>query len=404
MFELKRIELPAKSGVQLSLYRYTDSADETAPCSRKPVLLLHGASASHLTFTIPDGGLVKHLARNFDPWLLNWRGSGTVVDDRSNDKSLSEHGDRYNFNLAAREDVPYVVDRIRHLTNQPTVGAVGFCMGSAILAEAVGLGHVSDADVDCIVLMTLGLFYETAIDGRLKSEDRVLERLMCRGEGEPLVKSVDPRVAESQGDLRTPWPIELDAMYKGWPGALKSHADDRDNSAGRVPVKLNPVKHMCNRLSFMYGMPYHHGNLSDEVHGVLSVPLVPPELPQMFGGIPLHMYIHGARNIRQGQATHYRQPSRLCREFVSDEARERFRRLSKVTLITGALNRLWHRDSIDLMHEWLTRGNPQYLQKFTKNIFPTYGHQDLLWGKNSATEVYPIVCSGLAVGTASATS
>ena len=46
---------------------------------------------------------------------------------------------------------------------------VGFCMGGAILAEALALGCVTADDLDCVVLMTLGLFYETSIDGRLKS-------------------------------------------------------------------------------------------------------------------------------------------------------------------------------------------------------------------------------------------
>jgi hypothetical protein len=98
-------------------------------------------------------------------------------------------------------------------------------------------------------------------------------------------------------------------------------------------------------------MPYQHGNLVDEIHETS-----PPCLPELFGAIPLHMYIHGAKNIRAGRATFYKAGTRSDDLFVSDAARERFKRLTKVTLITGALNRLWHRDSIDRMYEWLRRG------------------------------------------------
>jgi pimeloyl-ACP methyl ester carboxylesterase len=394
MFESRLVESPpTDSGIQLALYRYTDSSDVKAMCGRKPVLLLHGASASHLTFTIPQtsGGLAQYLSAHFDPWLLDWRGSGRVVEDGRNGGSLSRKPRIYNFNGAAQEDVRLAVEFIKETTRQQHVAAVGFCMGSAILAEAVALGHVNKIGLDCIVLMALGLFYETPIDGRLKSEDRVLERLVAsQGATQTPVLFVDPRVAQSQSNLKTPWPTELDAMYQNWPGGLKSHTDDHDERP--TPVKWNPAKHMCNRLSFMYGMPYHHGNLVPEIHGV---PPDQPELPGMFGGIPLHMYIHGARNIRQGHATEYERPIRLSQEFVGDDARENFRKLKKVTLITGALNRLWHRDSIDLMYEWLTRGSSDHLQKFKKAIFPAYGHQDLLWGQDSGTQVYPTIRAGL---------
>jgi hypothetical protein len=141
----------------------------------------------------------------------------------------------------------------------------------------------------------------------------------------------------------------------------------------------------------MYGMPYHEGNLVNAIHGANSQGAL---LPDLFGPIPLHMFIHGAQNIRKGNATFYRSHDD-SEKLLSEEAREKFRRLSKVTLITGALNRLWHRDSIDLMHEWLCRGTADSLRKFQKHIFPTYAHQDLLWGTDSKDQVFPRIAEGL---------
>jgi hypothetical protein len=154
---------------------------------------------------------------------------------------------------------------------------------------------------------------------------------------------------------------------------------------------------MCNRLSFMYGMPYHHKNLVEVIHDPSN-----PELLNQFGAIPLRMYLHAARNLRRGHASYFDEETSSPRhdEFVSDVARRRFRTLEKVTLITGALNRLWHRDSIDRMHEWLSRGSSRSLQTFRKHIFTNYGHQDLLWGTDSERDVYPEIAAGLREPTA----
>jgi cholesterol oxidase len=396
MSKLVRVDLlPDKqdpSGIVLDLWRYPGTKAEPGHKARKPVLLLHGASGNHRTFMEPHGGLAEWLARDFDPWLLDWRGSGLVVDN--NEKAVSENGKAFNFNLAAKHDVRRAIKTIREKTgNEKRVAALGFCMGSAILAEAVALGHISHADVDCVVLMTLGLFYETAIDGRLKSDDRILERLRHQRRDEDRFVRVDPRVAKSGTSLREPWPSDLERMYSDWPRALKSHEDGPRDAA---PPQLNPVNHMCNRLSFMYGMPYHHHNLVDAIHAEAGSGT--PLLEEMFGAIPVEMYLHGARNIRKRQATYFeRTPGADDAKFVSDAAREQFRKLEKVTLITGALNRLWHRDSIDRMFEWLTRGKAGYLPQFQKHILPEYGHQDLLWGRHSSTEVFCKIKDGLSV-------
>jgi Alpha/beta hydrolase family len=350
------------------------------------VLLLHGASASHQTFITPDGGLAAWLAQeHFDPWLLNWRGSGCVVDDSRNRDSLRFKGDVYNFNLAAKHDIPEAIKEMRRQDVTGKIAVLGFCMGGAILAESVALRHITEENVDCIVLMTLGLFYEATIDGRVKCEDRILEHLeqeiRVGGDFKPWI---DPRMDEKNPlDLRAPWHTDLENLYKAWPGALKSHAE--------LPQPDEAVNRMCNRLSFMYGMPYHHHNLVDAIHGPGSSDGL---LPDLFGAIPLHMFIHGAQNIRKGHATFYNTNADSDR-IVADDARERFRCLSKVTLITGALDRLWHRNSIDLMHEWLCRGTPDHLRKFKKHVFPDYAHQDLLWGKESKECIFPTIKEGL---------
>lgn len=376
------------AAIRLTLHHWVSEDPEKSGRPRKPVLLLHGASANHETFTTPNGGLAEWLlARHFDPWLLDWRGSSLVVGEQENVESPAQ-GDAYNFNLAAEFDIRAAIDEIRRQGAEFPIAALGHCMGGGILAEAVALDHVTAKDVDRIVLMALGLFYETPIDGRLKCEDRLLERLKhTTPPKKGRVLTIDPRVDSTKGDS---WPEELQKFYESWPSALKFHVE-RKRDPGKEPP--DPVNCMCNRLSFMYGMPYHHDNLVDAIHGTDSIGA---ELPKLFGAIPIDMYIHAARNIRQGHATFYDGKGNN-EEFLSDAAREKFRRLRKVTLVTGALNRLWHRDSIDHMHEWLCRGFSNHLHKFRKHILPDYGHQDLLWGDTSTTEVFPTIEQGLTV-------
>ncbi|MEO5739346.1 MAG: alpha/beta fold hydrolase [Vicinamibacterales bacterium] len=394
MSELIPVEIEPRGEppVHLGLYHYVPENTEEIGGTRKPVLLLHGASASHQTFITPDGGLAKWLAqRHFDPWMLDWRGSGCVVDDQRNERSLLDNGTVYNFNLAAQHDIRDAISVMRDQHVKGKIAVLGFCMGGAILAESVALGYITEKDVDCIVLMTLGLFYEATIDGRVKCEDRILEQLEQRiRAGEDVAPWIDPRVAATTPKLllKSPWHSDLENLYKSWPGALKSHAEELDRTT--LPPH-EAVNCMCNRLSFMYGMPYHHHNLDGSIHGSDSTAGL---LPKLFGAIPLHMFIHGARNIRKGHATFYDRRAGTD-PFLSPVAHANFRSLSKVTLITGALDRLWHRNSIDLMHEWLCRGTPEHRRKFKKRVFPNYAHQDLLWGEDSKERIFPTIKAGL---------
>jgi cholesterol oxidase len=404
--------------VRLSLYRYVPPERHSSG-PRKPLLLLHGASANHRTFTVLDGGLAAWLSQHgFDPWLLDWRGSGLVGDDPKNRDTLAAHGQIYNFNRAAQHDIRLALDHIARTRGSTRISVLGFCMGSAILAEAIALSHITSREIDRIVLMALGLVYQSPIDGRLKSEDRALERVR-HATGDTTLLCVDPRGGTAvRKKVWQPWDGELAQIYDAWPKGLKAHGDDtlkpkEVNAPGLDRASRNQVDHLCNHLSFMYGMPFNHAQLVEEIHGTDTHAGL---LYDLFGAIPLHMLMHGAQNLREGQATFYRHdpvdasssPASLVSRtssasdgdrddgrFLSDAARNAFLALERVTLMTGALNRLWHRDSIDRMHDWLRRGPPTQSGNIQKHVFPGYAHQDLLWGKDSAIEVFPRIKEAL---------
>jgi hypothetical protein len=349
-------------------------------------LLLHGASANRGTFEVGEVSLVERLVgHGFDPWLLDWRGSSLVVDHQTNQLAP---GEIFNFNAAAKHDIrPALAEMDKQGVTFP-IAALGHCMGSAVLAEAIAMNHITVDEVDRVVLLTLGLFYEAPLDSRIKSEERILDRLRAQKSPQGEFFRINPTIKNAKGDLEVNWPDELEKMYVDWPG--RHFHSDQPGDETNDQCKM--ARHMCNRLSFMYGMPFYHGNLVDEIHGTTSVPAV---LQEQFGSIPLHMYLHAARNIRYGHATDYRDPNADHRQFIGPKALQHFRDLKKVTLLTGDRNRLWHRDSIDRMHHWLTRGNLQLREKISKKIVPAYGHQDLLWGKTAPKDVYEKIEAGL---------
>src|SRR5262245_24488256 len=98
--------------IQLQLGRWLDDSSASLD-GRTPVLLLHGASANHGTFTVVDTSLAPWLAGlGFDPWLLDWRGSSLVVEDPENKASLDRQ-EAYNINRAADEDLPGAIRYMR---------------------------------------------------------------------------------------------------------------------------------------------------------------------------------------------------------------------------------------------------------------------------------------------------
>jgi hypothetical protein len=308
------------------------------------------------------------------------------------------------------------IDRIRKTPGYETskVSVVGFCMGSTILAEAIALGYVREK-IDRVVLMTLGLVYQASIDSRLKSEDRALERVKPPIGVEGLFQ-VDPREGTGVGKRSwAQWTGELADIYRAWPTGLKAHEEAKlpDEEATKndrqFPSALQ-IHRLCNRVGFMYGMPYDHRQLVDEIHGSAE-----PQLYDLFGAIPLHMLMHGAQNLRHGQSSFYSgdtfqgigsnlfgqtasEPTgRDDSRFLSEDARRAFLSLERVTLVTGVANRLWHRDSIDRMYEWLRRGAKTRPGQIRKHVLAGYAHQDLLWGRNVANEgdVFDVVVNAL---------
>lgn len=358
---------------------------DTAP---KSVLLIHGASANSDTFRYPNGGLVAFLqARDWDVWTLDWRGSSRVVKSVLSEAPRPSHEAEYRrFTLdhAAAEDIPWAIQRIKATIGERPLSALAHCFGSAACAIAIAAGHAEQ--VHSVVLSTLGLFIEVPWDGWIKAEDFVLERVLANA---PECRRINPHHFDE-------WPEDMRRAYGIFPG---SWLPAGDSEADRV----------LQHLTFMFGQPYPPQVLAPGIHG--------PLLRDLFGDMHLGLYLHAGQLVRRGYAARFDAPDvvdwaragrgdtrgrpclpreRLVPGHYLDPTHFRGKR---ITLITGAQNRLWHRDSIDLMHEWLLAeaagraSDPRPV----KHVLPGFAHQDLLWGRESA-RVYPLLEAGLQPG------
>ena len=382
MDKIKHIKINKKKaeGIELDVYGYLNPG--------KPrVLLLHGASACHRTFLFGphEQGLCGYLHdKDFEPWLLDWCGSHLIV--KKYEKNWVPN--RFDFDKAAAVDLPKALEAVGNYSSSDSGPArdvknvVGFCMGGAVTAQSVITGELIEKGVSNITIMTIGLFYRTTPQGKLKVQDHVLERMLSGNERK--ISFIDSRCYDGTTELEHPWPKTFETMYSIWPGNFQPHHEHQVERN----KDLRHVYEQCNRVSFMYGQPYVEENLMDEFHGSAK------EIKKQFGGIPLRMYAHAASNARRGWAAAYGAPKDES-TLLGQKAREQFAALDRITLITGAKNRLWQRDSIDRMYEWLRRPARAEHKQVVKHVLRGYGHQDLLWGKNSKEDVYKKIASRL---------
>jgi pimeloyl-ACP methyl ester carboxylesterase len=341
------------------------------PGPGKAVLLVHGASAQSNTFRIGETEtLVGHLlGKRFDVWTLDWRASMRRVRELY----CRNRSTNFSIDAAATHDIPAAILAMRQQGVAGKISVVGHCMGGAILAQGIAQGVLRADDVENVVITALGLFYRAAIDNVVKAEDGVLEELLFDRHQDLLHPTRQWTTTVCQQDPDDgDWDRLLQKPYEIWEKTPLPH------KPCTVPI--------CHRVSYMFGMPYIPDNIPTIHAG---------SLPLQFGYIPVQFLLQCCQNLRRGYAAPF-VPKGRGRSLASPDTflNQAAFRDRKVTLITGDLNSLWHRDSIDTMYEWLLRGRPS-AQRVEKHVLPGFGHQDLHWGIKAPTVVFPLIVNGL---------
>lgn len=340
------------------------------------VLLLHGGNTSSRMYQEPDGGLVKFLTEGAcDVWTLDWRSSALIVDPLIQQRPPlggSEAKERALFTLdrVAEADIPLALNKMREHGVEGDISVLGFCLGGAALAMAVSRGYLETLGVGNVVLVTMGLFFEVPWNGWLKAEDFIIERLLS---STPPPRGVDPTRPEE-------WHEAMRSAYARWPKTWLAPGSE-------------PIDALFRSLTFMYGEPYARGRLKRAFERRL--------LTGFFGSVHLGLFLHAGQLVRRGYAARFDELDVIDRarldapgspSVTGDLVATHFEN-KRVTAVTGAEDRLWHRDSIDLMYEWLRNeaAAPRERRRHRKHVVPHYGHLDLFWSEDAARDVYPLL-------------
>jgi pimeloyl-ACP methyl ester carboxylesterase len=343
--------------------------------ARDAVLLVHGASASSRTFLVPDGGLVRSLlARGIDVWTLDWRGSSLIASHLRDTVPKEEWLQGFfSIEKAAELELQAAVKTMYSVYGHK-VAVIAHCVGGAVVGRGILKCGVADY-VDRVVLTALGLFFRVGVENWFKGNERVLEGLLREGHFDGGWPAISPWVAT--GDPKYQWPTKLEQMFTIWQ---------------RTPVRHRCDNPFCHRVSFMFGMPYNP-TLVERMHAVGPTD-APDSLEEaslehgfwgQFGDMPLGLYLQVAESLRQGWLSSSRSGKNGHQRFLGSASRKSFQPL-RLTLITGRENQLWHRESIDMMYEWLRRGTHDEVKSLRvhKYVAPGFGHQDMFWCENPA--------------------
>jgi|SRR5579871_5658602 len=361
------IEVKTTDGCRLELRHHP------GPSATRPVLLVHGASAGSDTFRIGEKQtLVDYLLKaGFDVWTLDWR-----AGMRCSKKvycAVRDNPAIFTLDAAALHDVPQAIRKMRDRNVVGKIDLIGHCMGGAIVAQGIVRGVIAATDVENVVITALGLFYRAAIDDVLKVEDQVLEQLLAERQFllHPTKKWSLSVCDEDPGN--GDWDPLLQGPYEIW----------RETSL-RHPCNVK----YCERISYMFGLPY----LPDNIPSIHA-----EHLRGQFGYIPMQFLLHCAQNLRRGHCGRFVSPGDGAPLPPDDSYLDHAAFKDRVlTLITGNLNSLWHRDSIDTMYEWLRRGRTRdQPRKVRKHVLDGFGHQDLYWGSHAPERVFPLIREGL---------
>lgn len=311
--------------------------------SRGPVLLIHGGGVrANLFYGSPRMPTIVDVlvAHGYDVWVPNWRAS------------IDLPAREYTLDQAAVFDHPATVALVRRETGADTMKAVVQCQGSTSLTMSAIAGLVPE--ITTIISNAVSLFVNVPRASEIK------------------LHALVPMAALRLSGLDAQWAVRApSALATGvarWAHLIRHLDCDND---------------VCQFANYMYGVGpdilWRHANLDSETHDWVT---------REFGFCPFSLL----RQIGRAQRTGYIAPvdglPQLPTSLVDIEPRTD----ARFAFFAGSANKLFLPQSQRRSFEHFDKFRPGY---HTHHELPGLTHLDVLFGKNSAREVFPLILEEL---------
>jgi cholesterol oxidase len=325
-------------GKRLRLIRYAGG-------KKGPLLFSHGLGVSSLIFTIDtiDTNLLEFLvAAGYDCWLLDYRAS---ID-------LPHARDLWTADDAAREDYQPAVNRIREVTGARSVQVMAHCFGATTFTMAMLGGWLTGVRSAVISQISTDVIVPY-FPQRLLAQLRVPSLFSVVG-----LDHVNARAGVADGGTGR----VADALIRMF---VPFRREERSRSA------------TSNRITALYGQLYETAQLNNLTFEAA--------LPEMFGEANIAAFKQLARIARTGT---------IVDATGGDIYMPNHDRMAiPITFIHGELNRCFLPESTARTVAKLSERNGAGL--YDRHVIPGYGHIDCIFGKNAASDVYPLIVAHL---------
>ncbi|MBL7811566.1 MAG: GMC family oxidoreductase N-terminal domain-containing protein [Bacteroidetes bacterium] len=326
--------IKTKDGVELLLTRYNGGGS--------PLLMVHGFSGNRLTFAIDtiDTNMAEFFfAYGFDVWLFDYRLSNLLPSSKS----------QHTVDEIAMYDYPEAVNKIRAVTGAAQIDVMAHCVGSISLFMALLNGMEG---VRSVISAQIASDFYPAPQVKWKAGLHIPQVLDALG-----IHSLSAYADSNEG-----W---LSKLYDKF---LEMYA---------VPVAGYCNNPTCHRMTFMFGPLYEHSQLNDATHTAMI---------EMFSIANMRTYEHLTKMIR----AHH-----LLTADGQDIYMPNLKRLAlPVTFIHGEKNQVFDPESTLTTYNKLCETNGKDL--YQRHVISGYGHNDCMYGKNAAGDVFPLILKHLA--------
>lgn len=333
----KIIPFRAGDGMELNLIH----VQGTQPSTRGPVLVLHGAGVRANLFRPPVGTnfVQTLLGHGYDVWLENWRAS---IDLPPTEWSLDK---------AALYDHPQAVRTVLSETGASSLKAVVHCQGSTSFMMAVVAGLLPE--VKTVVSNAVSL--HTQIPAVTRAAFHVTLPVIKR-----LVDYLDPQWGNCAPDATA----KLITAY------VRATHHECQNT-------------VCRLVSFTYGIGFptlwSHANLNSATHDWIR---------HEFAKVPISFFEQMLRCVEAGHLVAVDGLPGLPSDFVAQKPQTD----ARFVFIAGQQNRCFLAQGQQETFEYFNRLQPG---RHAVHILPGYGHLDVFLGKDSSTQIFPLILQEL---------